>query len=182
MKNIDLKWHRTKLVIIRNRFGIMYGSFLFLSTFTFVLVILLLGRISDVVNRIEDNQKAEACILQLARKERTAKNISGCVDKNNSHHKQPFKFNSSPNTSNFSTSSSSKIPVQMPTPSPVLHTVVVSKPPALKPVPTPSPPPVIKPVVKPVRNIIERVNTLGQQECQILGTTGWVLEVSGVCP
>lgn len=176
MKNLDLKWHRAKLVVIRNRFGIMYGTFLFLWTFSFVLGMLLLGRINDVVNRIQDNQKAEACILQLARKDRTSKRIAGCVDKNTSHHsKQDFKFNSSNSSPMISSTS---IPVSLPVPTPTIK--VVKQP--TQSVSKVAPKVAAQPKPQPVRKIITRVNALGQTECQVEGFTGWVLEVNGVCP
>lgn len=176
MKNLDLKWHKTKLLFIRNRFGIVYGIFLFLWTFSFVLGILLLGRINDVVNRIEDNQKAEACILQIARKDRTNKRISGCVDKNSSHPKQDFKFNSASNPPS-GTPNSSVIPMSIPAPQP---TIQVSKPTPRVASVTSKPKP--KPATKTPRTFITRVNALGQRECRYIGFTAWVLEVNGVCP
>lgn len=103
MRNIDLKVHRTKLGMIRNRLLIIYGAFLFLWVFSFVMGFLILNRIEGLQQEIKEAQKGNTCILLIKPEERTKQKIVNCIDNNKNDNGVKFDFKEPDQDTSFKT-------------------------------------------------------------------------------
>lgn len=101
MKNIDVKIHKARLNLIRYRLFIIYGAFLFLWTFSFVMGFLVLNRFNDVINEIREGQKGNTCILLIKPESRTKQNLADCIESNQSKGDVKFDFKEPKKNPNF---------------------------------------------------------------------------------
>lgn len=148
--SLDMRWHRAKLTVVRNRIMIIWCFVLAAYVFSFVLGFIILGRINQAIIRIEENQKGNNCILLIKPADRTEKNIGECIDKNRSDDNK-FQFNppdassSRTPTETPPTSQSIAVPVKLPE----APKTITPEPP--KPQPTPtidlSPCPILRPIL-----------------------------------
>lgn len=160
MRPFTMHWHKTKMNLIKNRYLILFSAGLALWVFSFVLGFLLLSRFAEIIERIEDNQKGNVCILLLTREQRTQENVTECIDKNKTIKKptDKFKFNP-PDDPNDSALSSFTPPINasLPTSSDNIQ-VTNSAPPSVQPKkpiavnePANEPPVLTKPLPDPVK-------------------------------
>lgn len=172
--SLDMRWHRAKLNVVRNRIMIIWSFVLAAYVFSFVLGFIILGRINKAIIRIEENQKGNNCILLIKPSERTTKNIGECIDTNRSDNNK-FQFNPPKST-----------------PTPASSNSTVAPPPKLAPVPKitvekpqPPPAPVVKTNVEEVtqtvctslRPIEHRIDPLTQlPEFRCTGDTLWQVQ------
>lgn len=92
MKNIDIKVHKAKLGMIRNRLLLIYGAFLFLWAFSFVMGFLVLNRLEELSQEIREGQKGNTCILLIKPEDRNKQNLSDCIESNQSKGGVKFDF------------------------------------------------------------------------------------------
>lgn len=177
MTLLDMRLHRAKLSLVRNRLVIFWSAALALWVFTFVLGVVIILRFQSVLDRLEDNQKGIACILLIQPLDRTKDNVTSCVVNNkNGGDNNSFKFNDSEDGDQSNNSKPRNNDLTKPekrNPIDKINIPTTSEPPK-QPIKTRIIKPV-KEVVKTVRKLENSVNSLGQPVCRVVGDTLWVL-------
>lgn len=171
--NLDMRWHRAKILVVKNRIMILWAAMFALWVFGFVLGFIILARIQGIVDRIEETQKGNTCILLIQPLDRTVENVTECVDNNRKQSGDTFQF-TTPDSNSDETEANSPQPRVLPsnssTPQTIRHTETKEV-----PVETPRPPASPLPPVQPVRRIIERVSPVtGLVECMFEEDTTWL--------
>lgn len=174
MRNMDMKLHKVKLGLIRNRLLIIYSAFLFLWVFSFVMGFLVLARIENLAQEIREGQKGNTCILLIQPQERTREKAIDCIEKNKeTPSEEKFKFdtaddppsNSIISPENINLDNKNLISYQAP-----LETNDLDD---NKSTITPTTDDLSAPYLH--RQVTKRINSLGQLECLYEGATAWVI-------
>lgn len=169
MKNIDLKYHRLRLSVIRNRYVIGACMLLFLWAFSFVMGFLVLAKIQSLVEELQEGQKGNTCILLIQPKDRTKQNVTSCIQNNKKKPDNNFQFK----TSESSSQPYSKKPTNITTSSVyTFYKPSQSVQPLASSSSTRTPANIFQPYISPIET---RINSLGKLECKHLDDTIWVL-------